>query len=155
MERGRVEAIWIKRAHHGPMDVRDRASLVAGKGIAGNANQGGRRQVTLIDRSAWDAVVEDLGDYVEPSARRANVLIAGLSLHESRGRILRIGSCRLQINGETRPCELMDETRPGLRLALTPPWRAGAFAEVLDGGEIQVGDVVEWGTAVADAIDAA
>ena len=138
---GRLEAIWIKRAHRGPMDSVARASLQAGRGLRGNADQGGRRQVTVIDRQAWDAVMEALGDSVEPALRRANLLIAGLPLAASRGRILCIRDCRLRINGETRPCALMDEARPGLRRALEPAWRGGAYAEVLDDGQIEVGGV--------------
>jgi MOSC domain-containing protein YiiM len=141
---GRLEAIWIKRAHGGPMDAASRAVLRAGLGIVGNADQGRRRQVTLIDQRSWDGVIGDLGAVVEPVARRANLLIAGLSLAGSRGRILRVGSCRLLINGETRPCELMDEAWPGLRRALSPEWRGGVFAEVLDDGAIEVGAPVVW-----------
>lgn len=141
---GRVEAIWIKRAHGGPMDSATRAELVAGRGIVGNADQGRRRQVTLIERRSWDGVLEELGTAVEPAARRANLLVSGVSLLESRGRVLRVGDCRLRINGETRPCELMDEAWPGLRDALSPAWRGGAFAEVLDDGTIEVGSPVVW-----------
>ena len=144
MEEGRLEAIWIKRAHGGPMDPVARATLRAGRGIAGNADQGGRRQVTMIDRQAWDAIVEEMQDAVEPSVRRANLIVSGLSLVDSRGRMLRIGDCRLRINGETRPCPLMDKARPGLQRALSPPWRGGVFAEVLDDGEIEVGAAAEW-----------
>ena len=61
----RVEAIWIKRAHGGPMDAVDRATLVAGTGIAGNADQRGRRQVTLIDMDMWDTVTGRLGAGVD------------------------------------------------------------------------------------------
>lgn len=144
MTTGRLDAIWIKRAHGGAMDPVPRATLRAGRGIVGNADQGGRRQVTLIDRQTWDLVTEQLHDSVEPAIRRANLLISGLSLAESRGRILRIGTCRLRINGETRPCHQMDEATPGLRGALAAPWRGGAFAEVLDEGEVEVGAPVEW-----------
>jgi MOSC domain-containing protein YiiM len=144
MPAGRLAAIWVKRAHGGRMDAATRAILRAGRGIVGNANQGGRRQVTLIDRIAWDRVNEELRDDVDPALRRANLLVSGISLADSRGRTLRIGICRLHINGETRPCELMEESRPGLLQALSPPWRGGAFAEVLDEGEIEVGAVVEW-----------
>jgi MOSC domain-containing protein YiiM len=40
----------------------------------------------------------------------------------------------------------MDEAYPGLREALTPNWRAGAFGVVLVGGTIAVGDPVTWTT---------
>ena len=89
-------------------------------------------------------MTEDLKEYVEPSARRANLLVSGVSLSNSRHPILRIGPCRLRINGETTPCELMDEAHPGLRRARSPQWRAGAYAEVLDDREIEVGAAVEW-----------
>jgi MOSC domain-containing protein YiiM len=141
---GKVEAIWIKRAHGGPMDAVDRATLVAGKGIAGNADQRGRRQVTLIDMDMWDAVTGRLGAAVDPASRRANVLVSGVSLAGTRGRILRLGGCRLRINGETRPCEQMDDAAPGLRGALSPAWGGGAYAEVLDDGVVEIGALVEW-----------
>ena len=141
---GRLERIWIKRFHRGPMDPVERAALRAGRGLTGNANQGGRRQVTLIARGPWDRVNEALADDVDPALRRANVLVAGVELARTRGRVLRLGACRLRINGETRPCERMDEAWPGLRAALAPGWRGGVFAEVLDDGEIAVGDPVRW-----------
>lgn len=145
---GRLEAIWVKRAHRGPMDPVQRAALRAGRGIVGNADRGGRRQVTLIDQGAWDEAVEQVGMYVDPIARRANFCVSGLSLADTRGRILRIGACELRINGETRPCERMDEAQPGLRAALGVSWRGGVFAEVLNDAEIEVGAPVEWRVAV-------
>lgn len=141
---GRVERLWIKRFHRGPMDAVERATLRAGRGLVGNADQGGQRQVTILARRRWDGVNEALADDVDPALRRANLLVAGIDLDNTRGRTLRIGSCRLLIHGETRPCALMDDARPGLQGALDPAWAGGAFAEVLDDGEISVGDPVTW-----------
>lgn len=141
---GELEAIWIKRARRGPMAPVEGARLVADRGIVGNANQGGRRQVTIIEREAWARALEDLGEPIEPSARRANLLVSGVELRERRGGILRVGACRIHIRGETRPCRRMDEAAPGLRAALEPEWRAGAYGVVLDDGEIRVGDPVAW-----------
>jgi len=143
-EEGRIEAIWIKRARGGPMDAVDRTDLVADQGIVGNANQGGRRQVTVLASEAWAMAEDDLGGRVDPSARRANILVSGIDLEETRDRVLRLGACRVHVRGETRPCHQMDEARDGLRNALDPNWRGGAFGVVLDDGEVAVGDSVVW-----------
>lgn len=122
------------------MDPAPEADLVAGAGIAGNANQGGRRQVTVISEEAWADAVAELGVVVSPGARRANVLVRGIDLRESRGKILRLGPCVIRLLGETRPCHQMDEAQPGLRRALETPWRGGAFGEIVTGGVLRVGD---------------
>jgi MOSC domain-containing protein YiiM len=141
---GRLEAIWIKRAHRGVMDQVTTATLVAGRGLVGNADQGRRRQVTVIERESWERLMRELDSSISPAARRANLLVTGVQLMETRDRILRVGSCRLRVAGETRPCERMDEALPGLRAAMRVDWGGGVFAEVLDDGEIQVGDEVLW-----------
>ncbi len=126
------------------MDPRDAAILVAGRGLAGNANQGGRRQVILLEESAWRDAMAALGADLDPATRRANLLISGLSLEGSRGRVLRVGDCRLRIWSECAPCYQMDQAHPGLKTALRPHWRGGACAEVLEGGAVRIGDNVSW-----------
>lgn len=141
-QRGRLEAIWLKRARRGPMDAVAAAELVAGHGIVGNANQGGRRQVTLIEMEVWHALMRELNAALSPSARRANLMLSGIRLPGTRGCLLEIGQVRLEVFGETRPCERMDEALPGLRTAMSPSWRGGVFATVLTDGRIRVGDPV-------------
>jgi MOSC domain-containing protein YiiM len=141
---GRLEEIFLKRMKRGPMDGVNRATLITGRGIVGNANQGGRRQVTILSREKWLALMAQLSADLEPRARRANIVLSGIDLENSRGRILRIGACRLRVRGETRPCEQMEEALSGLQAAMRPHWGGGAFAEVIDGGEITVGDDVGW-----------
>ena len=141
---GRLDAIWIKRAHRGPMDSVSTGRLVAGRGLAGNADQGRRRQVTLIERETWQRLMGELGASISPAARRANLLVSGVGLAQSQDRVIRVGACRLRVGGETKPCERMDEALPGLRAVMAVQWGGGVFAEVLDDGEIAVGDEVAW-----------
>ena len=143
-EQGSIEAIWIKRAHRGVMDEVSTAQLDPGQGVLGSADQRGTRQVTLIEREAWDAMMGELSADVPPVARRANVLLNGIRLADSRGRVLRLGDCRIRIAGETRPCERMEEACAGLRDAMTPGWRGGVFGEILTGGTIAVGSAASW-----------
>lgn len=139
---GQLEQIWIKRARRGEMEPVDRVTLTAGRGIDGNVDLGGRRQVTIVGREGWERATGSLGADVDPAARRANLLVSGVDLKESAERILSIGSARILINGETRPCGRMDDAHEGLMDALDADWLAGAYGAVLDGGEIAVGDPV-------------
>jgi MOSC domain-containing protein YiiM len=67
-----------------------------------------------------------------------------VDLAESRGRVLALGACRIRIDGETKPCDLMDESLPGLRQALYERWGGGAWGAVVNGGAITVGDPARW-----------
>lgn len=139
---GRVEALWTKRAHRGVMDPVETISLVEGQGIADDANYGrSKRQVTIIEKEILDRIMAEL-PAVEPSMRRANVMVSGVRLAESRGKVITLGDVRIRIFGETRPCERMDAQVEGFTAALDPDWGGGAYGVVLDDGEVSVGDAV-------------
>ncbi len=138
---GTLDAIWIKRMKLGPMDPVETATLVADAGIVGNANQRGKRQVTIIEREAFDEIRQAL-PAAEPYMRRANFMVTGIRLENTRHHILTIGGVRIQIWGETEPCERMDAQCSGLTAALEPHWRGGAYGVVMNDGEVRVGDTV-------------
>lgn len=147
---GRVQALWVKRAHRGLMDGAPEVTLVAGEGVQGSADRGGSRQVTLISEERWDRLLEQLGERPDPAVRRANVLVRGIDLVGRRGAVLVLGPARLRIKGETRPCERMDEAVDGLRAALRVDLGGGVYGEVLTGGVVRVGDRAEWEDAATD-----
>ena len=142
---GRLEAIWLKRAKGGPMDPVERVRAVTEAGLVGNANQGGARQVTLIERDAWETACAAIGaPELDPRARRANLMISGVDLVDSLGRVLELGPVAIRVRGATRPCRLMEETQSGLQEALAIDWRGGVYGEVLEGGELEIGAPVSW-----------
>jgi len=126
------------------MDPADRATLQSRKGIVGNADFGGWRQVTIIEKERWEAITADLGVTLDPSTRRANLMVSGIDLEESRDKTLQVGGVRIKIVNQTAPCNLMEEAQAGLEEALRPHWGGGAFGYVVDDGDITVGDEVRW-----------
>lgn len=140
----RVVALYLKRAHRGPMDPVREATAVVGQGLEGSVGRSRRRQVTLLELENWQRSTAQVGSDADPSRRRANVVVSGIALARTRGRVLRIGDVRLAVGGELTPCERIDDVQPGLQAALRPDWRAGVFAQVLTGGVIRAGDVIEW-----------
>ena len=124
------------------MDAVTEATAVAGQGLAGSVGSSSRRQVTIIERERWDAYQRALQLDIPASSRRANLMVSGVTLARTRGRILRVGGVRLAIGGETTPCERMDEVARGLRALMREGWGGGVFAKVLDDGIVTVGDTV-------------
>ena len=144
MDRGKLQAIWIKRMKGGSMDPASPVTLIPGQGMAGNADQGGERQVTIMEQEVWEDLMKQIGGSLPPSLRRANLMVSGIRLRNSEGNVLQVGPCRLRIRGEATPCGRMDEALEGLRELMSEEWRGGAYGEVIGGGEISVGDPVYW-----------
>jgi len=140
---GVVKRIWVKRFKGGPMDGVESVRMDPDSGIDGNADCSRRRQVTVLSAESWSDAERELGRSVEPSARRANLLLEGVDLVESRGKTLQIGDVSIVIWGETRPCHQMEEAISGLQKALDPDWRAGAHGEILSPGEVAEGDTAQ------------
>ena len=124
------------------MDPVPQATAVAGHGLSGSVGRSSRRQITIIERERWESFQRALALDIPPSSRRANLMVSGVTLVRTRGRILRVGGVRLAIGGETTPCERMDEVADGLRALMRPDWGGGVFAKVLDDGILAVGDTV-------------
>lgn len=122
-----------------------RISLDAGVARDFRGQKRGPRQVTLLCAEKWHAACAELGIELPWTTRRANLLVNGLPIGaECVGRTLRVGTALLRITLETNPCGRMDEQYRGLKRALLPDWRGGACCEVLEDGDIAVGDPVQF-----------
>ncbi len=140
--KGRLRSIYLRPAKRTPVRAVQDAQALREVGLEGDHAAGGHRQLTLLDAAAWQAACAALDCQLEPGLRRANLLLEGVSLVESLGRKLRIGDVLIEVTGETKPCPLMEQVRPGLLEALRPEWRGGAFGRILKGGSLACGDAV-------------
>jgi len=68
--------------------------------------------------------------------------VEGLDLAATIGHTVEIGTIRVYIHDETRPCKLMDGQHEGLRAALKGELRGGVFGQVLNEGIIRIGDEI-------------
>lgn len=140
---GSVEAIFLRPAARLAVRSVDRAEAVAECGLEGDHAGGGKRQVTVLSLESWQDACAEFGRPLDPAVRRANVVVAGVDLAQSIGRTLRLGGATVEILGETRPCELMDDDgRLGLDAALRKDRRGGVFGAIVTSGTVQVGDDV-------------
>lgn len=138
---GTVEAIALKVAHGAPMKVVDSAEIVEGQGMAGSVES--HRHVTFLSQEHWESVQGELEGDKPWHTRRANVLVKGLDMKGLVNKTLAIGSVRVAIKGETRPCHQMEASQEGLEKALAPQCRGGVHGQVEAGGPIRVGDTIE------------
>ena len=132
----------------GPIETLDAVDVSIEGGLAGDFRGAvkpggrGRRQVSLIERADWESAMAELGVDHHWSSRRANLLVEAIDLPQRAGARVRIGTVLLEITQECDPCSRMEEIEPGLKAALTPDWRGGALAKVIEGGRIAVGDSI-------------
>jgi MOSC domain-containing protein YiiM len=147
-----VQALFIGPTSKHPMESVEKAIAVAGRGLEGDrkyrrgdkpqVESGSDREITLIEAEAIEAVVRDYEVELRPIETRRNVLTLGVALNHLVGRQFRVGSVVLRGIRLCEPCEHLESlTRAGVRAALVH--RAGLRAQILQGGEIRIGDSIE------------
>ena len=144
---GAVEAIFLAAGRGEPRAPVEQVSAVAGAGLAGDryfGKPGGRYasvcQVTLIEAEAVEAV-RATGRAFAPGDSRRNLVTRGVELNALVGRTFRIGGAVLRGVEPCDPCVRLERlTYRGVMRDLDG--RGGLRAEVVDGGDIRVGDEV-------------
>jgi MOSC domain-containing protein YiiM len=145
---GRLIGITRKARPRGAMEVIDHAAIGVETGIAGDyrgairPGKSGKRQITIMAAEDWTATLAALGASISWEQRRVNLLSEGIALPRVPGVRLRIGGALVEITGECDPCSRMEEIAPGLKAALTPDWRGGRTAKVIEEGPIAIGDTI-------------
>ncbi len=109
------------------------------EGLVGDDHRapGSARQLVLQDQE----VLAELG--LSAGVVKENITLRGIGVNAlAPGTRLRVGDVVIEITKECRPCERMDEIRPGLRDELVG--RRGACARVIEPGVLRVGDRQAW-----------
>ena len=136
----KLVAIFLRPGARIPTVAAQSARAVADVGLDGDHAHGGKRQVTLLSLESWRAACAELGRELDPSTRRANLVVSGIDLEAAIGGVITIGEVVVDVLGETRPCELMDDGgRTGLQKALRLQRRGGVYGRIRSGGQLEVG----------------
>ena len=141
-EVGKILGIAVRPGVREPMRPLDRATVIKDAGLEGDVPANPDRGITFLSSVQWQEVTRLLGTVLLWHTRRANVLVECDSLAHLIGKTIKIGPIIVAVKGESEPCALMDEIRPGLRDVLTPDCRGGVFGRVIEGGVFSVGDVI-------------
>jgi len=140
---GELVAIAVRERTKAPMRTPMAATVTLAAGVEGDfRGKPGPRQVTMIAEEAWRDACAELGEALEWTLRRANLLVRGVDLRDSVGRRIAIGPVVLEVSEECEPCQVMDQQHEGLRAALGPEWRGGVACRVVVPGRVAAGDRV-------------
>lgn len=152
---GSVEAIYLVPQPGARPEPVEQVLAVAGDGLVGDHHRGDnrhdpKRQLTLIAAEALAAAAAAGTDLRDGSHRR-NVVVRGVPLNDLVGAVFTVGAVRVRGVKLCEPCAHMERLsgQPGAVRALVH--RGGLNAEILDGGELRIGDPVAAATSDADS----
>lgn len=152
--RGRVEGIYTAAGAGQPMQAHQEIEAVPGRGLAGDRyaertgyyssrpSPGGGRELTLIEAEVLEALALDYGLELAPHESRRNIVTRGIRLDQLIGRRFRIGAVLCEGVRICEPCTYLEELtgRPVMEPLVH---RGGLRANILQGGKLRLGDVVE------------
>jgi hypothetical protein len=144
---GTLEAIWIAPAAGEHAERVEVVQALAGRGLAGDRHVAGTgtfpsgvpgSALTLIEAE----VCESFDPPLEPNEHRRNLVTRGIDLNALVGHEFRIGATQFRGVRLCEPCTVVDgyASRPLLRQLVH---RGGLRADILEDGEIRVGDQVQ------------
>ena len=153
--RGTLAAIYTAPGEGAPTVEHAEVKALEGIGLVGDryaadtkqgkfsGNEGRGREVTLIEREAITAVRDETGIVVAEPETRRNLITEGVPLNHLVGREFTVGEVRLRGVRLAEPCAYLEDLleRPGLRQAFVH--RGGLRADIVEGGTLRVGDLVE------------
>ena len=128
----------------------ERVRALAGRGLEGDRYAMGcgtfsdrpeRRDVTLIEAEEIERFSHESGRSFDAAMSRRNLLTSGVRLNDLVGREFQIGTVRMRGLRLCEPCTHLERVT-GLPVLARLVHRAGLYAEILNDGELKVGDTV-------------
>jgi len=149
---GTVVSIHVATTGAAPMKSVTTAQAVVGQGLDGDryysklgtySNQAGSgRDVTLIEIEAIEGLKRDYEIQLDPGQARRNIVTRNVALNHLVEQEFRIGDVVLRGTRLCEPCAHMERlTVKGAMRGLIH--RGGLRAEIVKGGTIQIGDLIE------------
>ena len=139
---GTVLALALRPEKGEVMALAESITLTPTDGVIGDHGTSKRRQVSLLDATAWQTACSEIGVELDWTTRRSNILVSNQDLKELVGIQIRIGSALVEIIGEVVPCHVMDSAHDGLKRVLKPEWRGGVYGRIVATGQVCVGDKI-------------
>ncbi len=144
---GIVEGMWIASAASKPAQELKAVQALAGLGLAGDRHVTGTgtfpsglpgSAMTLIEAE----VCESFEPTLRPGEHRRNLVTRGIELNGLVGRDFMVGEVRCRGTRLCEPCKVVEQyaARPVLRALIH---RGGLRADIIEGGEIHVGDRID------------
>jgi MOSC domain-containing protein YiiM len=144
---GHLEWIGLRPGRRAPLLAMNHVEVLTDHGLSGDhkaQREGGKRQVTLIQREHLAAVAQLLRrEVIDPALLRRNLVISGLNLLALRNERFRIGTVLFEGTGPCEPCSRMEEVL-GAGGYNAMRGHGGITARVLSGGVIAVGDTLRY-----------
>jgi hypothetical protein len=143
---GIVESIWVAPGAAEPARRLEKVRALEGRGLAGDRHMTGRGTFPSgLPGSALTLIEAEVCDSFDPplsaDEHRRNVVTRGIELNRLVGHTFSIGGIRCRGMRLCEPCTVVQRyaSRPVLRELVH---RGGLRADILEGGEISVGDRV-------------
>ena len=119
-----------------------RAEARVDGGIDGDTPSSPDRGISLLCAEQWEQVMRELDRDLPWHTRRSNILVRGPRLGPLIGRTIRVGSVRIAVKKEAKPCNILERLCAGLRDALEPDCRGGVLGRITQSGTLAIGDEV-------------
>ena len=151
MFRGSLISIHVASSAGAPMEQRESAQAVPGRGLHGDRyfdgagywskHPGVGREITLIEMEAIEALEHEKKIAIAPAAARRNLVTRGVPLNHLVGREFQVGEVGLRGIRLCEPCDYLEGlTTKGVLTGLIH--RGGLRADIVSGGTIRVGDTI-------------